>query len=125
MDVQNNLQATARILMIEDEALLRMLIADELRSAGYEVIEAGSADEAEALINHEERIDHIFTDVQMPGRLDGITLARAIHECRPELPLIITSGNYGPDDAAGLGLFVPKPYNVAVVCNLVDEVLDR
>lgn len=125
MGFRNNFQATARILVIEDEALLRMLIADELRSAGHEVIEAGSADEAEQIINHEESIDLVFTDVQTPGRLDGLTLARAIHDCRPELPVIITSGNYGPGDAAGLGLFVPKPYDVAVVCNLVDEVLVR
>lgn len=117
--------AATRILVVEDEALLRMMIVDELRDAGYEVFEAGSGDEATDLLLHEEDIALVFTDVQMPGRTDGLALARNLQNDRPNIAVIITSGNYGPGDVAGLGPFVPKTYDVACVLKLVAQVLRR
>ena len=68
-----------RILLVEDEVLVRMVIAEELRDAGYTVIEANSADEALDLLRHGEvDVQVIFSDVRMPGTIDGAMLARIV-----------------------------------------------
>jgi CheY-like chemotaxis protein len=80
------------VILVEDEVLIRMSIADYLRSCGYQVIEAGSADEAVVVIDSETRIDVVFTDVKMPGSMDGFGLARWVRQRLPDIPVILTSG---------------------------------
>src|SRR5438874_384004 len=70
--------APTTILVVEDEVLVRMLIADQLRNAGYSVIEAADADEALALLAHTFNVNVVLSDVQMPGSLDGAGLARIV-----------------------------------------------
>lgn len=88
-----------RILVVEDDARIRLQIADYLTSNGYLVVEAASADEALLLLQGDDSaIDCVFSDVQMPGSQDGVGLARWILRHRPELPVLLTSGNFRVED---------------------------
>ena len=107
------------ILIVEDEILVRMVIADYLRECGYRVIEAGNAAEAIKVLRSPERIDIVFSDVQMPGTMDGLRLVSLIRDRWPPIRLILTSGKALP---AGETLpkdctFIPKPYSLE---NLTD-----
>lgn len=107
--------ARLAILVVEDEALIRFATADLLRHDGHLVLEAATADEALALLAAGVRIDAIFSDVQMPGRLDGIDLARRVAEAHPQIAVVLTSAN-SPDHRLSAGnRFVRKPYRDADV----------
>jgi two-component system, response regulator PdtaR len=110
-------QPSSVILMVEDEELLRACAAGELEDAGYKVVEAASADEALDVMKTRPDVRVLFTDVQMPGRLDGMDLARKIHERWPNVLLLITSGGRQPgqDDMPDHGHFLAKPYRVQEV----------
>jgi CheY-like chemotaxis protein len=92
-------QSVPVVLLVEDEVLIRMAIADYLRSCGYRVIEAGSADEAVAVIDGRARIDVVFTDVKMPGSMDGFGLARCVRQRLPGIPVVLTSGVHRSTDS--------------------------
>jgi len=103
------------VLVVEDEILIRMVIADYLRECGYRVYEAVNADEAIMLLQAPEvSIDIVFSDVQMPGDLDGFGLARWIRTNKPEIQVILTSGvERSAEIAATLceaGPLLEKPY---------------
>jgi DNA-binding NtrC family response regulator len=114
------------ILLVEDELLIRLVIADELRDAGHHVIEACDADEAVAILEATEP-DLVISDVRMPGTMDGMGLLGLVKQRYPALPVIITSGHLDPAQALeqGASLFVPKPYTFDVVLNATDELLRR
>jgi CheY-like chemotaxis protein len=109
-----NSQAVQTILVVEDEVFVRMVISDYLRSCGYRVIEAASADEAVTVLEHREiSIDVVFSDVEMPGRMDGFELAKWVRAHRPMIDVIL-AGNAprAADAAADLCESgpLPKPY---------------
>ena len=112
-----------RILIVEDEVLIRSLLADELREAGLAVIEAGRANEALSYLESVGPVDLVFTDVQMPGSLNGQELARHLRNVFLFIPVILTSGNIGPQSVDGLGVFVPKPYDLRSVVRIVFDTL--
>jgi CheY-like chemotaxis protein len=107
------------VMVVDDEPLLRGLLADELRDVGFTVIEAAGGDEALAYMRARAHIDLVFTDVHMPGSLNGLGLAASLKTGNPYLPIIITSGQAGPDEAAELGHFIAKPYKLADAVSLV------
>ena len=84
------------VLVVEDEALLRAFAAWQLEDAGFEVLQAANADQALRAMKSRPDVRVLFTDVQMPGRLDGMDLARSIHEQWPNVLHLITSGNSRP-----------------------------
>ena len=102
------------ILLVEDEPLTRMDACMGLQDAGFEVVDAPDAKTALELLRTRKDIAVLFTDVQMPGEMDGLELARAVHVLRPDIKILVTSGGLKlrdedlPDD----GRFVPKPYVV-------------
>ena len=100
------------VLLVEDEPLVRMFGADVLEEAGFEVVEAVDGDEALAVLEARPDIAVLFTDVNMPGSLDGLDLARVVHARRPDIKLLIASGKVrlGDDDIPNAGRFLPKPY---------------
>ena len=72
------------VLVVEDEVLIRMVIADYLRTCGYRVIEAASADEALVILQHTEfQVDVVFSDIEMPGSMDGFALSKWLRANRP------------------------------------------
>ena len=111
------------VLVVEDEPFLRSLLADELRDVGFNVVEAVSADEALAYVHANRNIDLVFSDIQMPGSLNGIGLATSLRAANPPLPVILTSGNMVPDGVIGLSAFIPKPYRLAEAVSLVFKTL--
>ncbi len=110
-----------RILIVEDELLIRLLVSDELRSAGFEVIEAADADEAVTLLRSLVPIDLIISDVRMPGSIDGLGLLAVVRETFPTLPVIITSGHLESRLAIadGAARFLTKPYGMNAVVDAV------
>ena len=100
------------ILVIEDEPLIRMTIADDLERAGFAVLEAGNAEEALRLLADDCSISAIFTDIGMPGDLDGLKLAWLVRDRWPPVEIIITSGHrmIRDDQMPDRALFFPKPY---------------
>jgi DNA-binding response OmpR family regulator len=81
------------ILLVEDEVLVRLSIADELRQAGLTVLEAANADEASTILeSHSERVGVVLTDVQLPGSMDGLALARLVRSRYPAIRLVVLSG---------------------------------
>ena len=102
------------VLVVEDEVLIRMATADYLRGCGYHVVEAGSGDEAVVVFNTGISIDVVFTDVSMPGTLNGFGLAQWVHRERPGVRVILTSGVTRTTQEAkalcALGPLMEKPY---------------
>jgi CheY-like chemotaxis protein len=98
------------VLIVEDEALIRMSTADYLLHCGYRVIEANNADEAVAILT-EAHADVVFTDVNMPGSRDGVGLAQWVHRERPQVKVIVTSGVVRASEEADKdGPLLQKPY---------------
>ncbi len=100
------------VLVVEDEPIVRMMAVDCVEEAGFDAIEASDADEALQLMRSRSEIDIVFTDVRMPGTMDGVQLARVIASEWPATQVMITSGHVASDDAMGFGArkFFPKPY---------------
>jgi CheY-like chemotaxis protein len=111
------------VLVVEDEFLLRMDAADAIGAAGFEVIEAANADEAIEVLETRSDITVVFTDIQMPGSMDGLKLARAVRGRWPPIKIIATSGrlNVGEMDLPEGGRFLPKPYSPAQVTGVLRE----
>ena len=115
----------ARVLVVEDEVFVRLDIADALRNAGLIVVEAASADDAAAFVDAGQPLDALFTDVQLPGVLNGLSLARRVQVRHPDAAIVITSGDgMFRKEALGLGTFVPKPYEPLRVVRLINDLLD-
>ena len=105
-----NEEAKPVVLVVEDEPLVRMLAADVL--AEMEVIEAATAPAALAIIERRRDIVALFTDIDMPGGMNGLDLARIVHERWPRIAIVVTSGvtRLGVDALPGGGVFIAKPY---------------
>jgi CheY-like chemotaxis protein len=89
--VTDKTQVQETILVVEDDILVRMPIAQYLRDCGYKVIEAANADEAMAVLLHQQTVvDVVFSDIEMPGAMDGFGLANWIREHRPGLDVLLT-----------------------------------
>ena len=119
----NQPSARTTVLLVEDEAMVRMLGCDVLEEAGFEVIEAANADEALAVLRGGVDVQVLFTDVEMPGSLDGYGLARLAHEGWPQVKVLIVSGRShpGPGDLPPGGAFIGKPYSPSEVVRRVRE----
>jgi CheY-like chemotaxis protein len=111
------------VLIVEDEFLLRLDAAQVIGAAGFEVIEAANADEAIEVLEARRDITVVFTDIQMPGSMDGLKLARAVRGRWPPIKIIATSGrlNVGETDLPEGGRFLPKPYSPAQVTGVLRE----
>jgi CheY-like chemotaxis protein len=112
------------VLLVEDEILIRMDLAESLRDQGWEVIEAGTAVDALDLLRLIV-VDIVVTDVHMPGGMTGIDLARSIRDGWPDLPVVVMSGLHRPQDEEGryFDAFQSKP--VANIASVVEAVLAR
>lgn len=86
----------AVVLVVEDEPILRMLAVDVVEEAGFEAIDAPDADAAMSLLESRADIRLVFTDIDMPGSMNGLGLAARIHDRWPLIALIVTSGKVRP-----------------------------
>ena len=100
------------VLVVEDEFLVRLHAVHLVEQAGFEAVEAANADEAISILEARKDIGIVFTDIHMPGSMDGLKLAHAIRKRWPPIELILTSGrfNIAKDELPARGCFFPKPY---------------
>ena len=109
------------VLLVEDEALVRVITSIHLQDEGFCVIEAAAAADAVALLDQHPEIDVLFTDVNMPGAMDGLGLAVEVRRSRPDMHVIMTSGRWASasEDVPFGAVFVQKPYSVAALAQLI------
>jgi CheY-like chemotaxis protein len=117
----------AVILVVEDEALIRMGAVQMLEDAGFATVEVSNADDAMKVLELRSDIRAVFTDINMPGTLDGLRLARAVRGRWPPIHLILTSGLVSPseEDFPANGRFIRKPYRPEHVIATIRELLGR
>jgi two-component sensor histidine kinase/CheY-like chemotaxis protein len=99
MPVETGSTGVPNVLVVEDEMVLRMRAVDIVEDAGFTPVEAVNADEAIAILESRSDIDLLFTDIQMPGSMDGLKLAHAVHDRWPSIKIILVSGQVKPSDA--------------------------
>jgi DNA-binding response OmpR family regulator len=127
-EMQRRAQPAATVLVVDDDGLVREMMSAFLSMKGYRVIEAGTADEAVAVLLGTSLVDVVFTDVRMPGQLDGLGLARWVRDHRPQTRVLITSGRAsGAQQAAELssGPLILKPYHPELVVQRVQALTGR
>ena len=117
-------QRTA-VLVVEDEPLIMIDAIQALEGAGFEVVDAFDAEHALVQLDSRPDVRAIFTDVNMPGRYDGVALARLVHERRPDVQILVTSGlmKLHTDDLPSGGRFIPKPYDGDQVAQLIRDLV--
>jgi two-component system, response regulator PdtaR len=117
----------AVVLVVEDEALIRMSAVHMVEDAGFMVVEACDADEAIAILESRPDIRAVFTDINMSGSMDGWKLAHAIRGRWPPIHLIVTSGLYVPEEGQlpAKGLFIRKPYSAEQVTAALRDLFGR
>ncbi|MDP9840203.1 DNA-binding NtrC family response regulator [Neorhizobium huautlense] len=113
------------VLVVEDEALIRFAVADALEDAGYDVLEAASVLEAIGQLGLNEDIDLVVTDVDMPGALSGIDLARMISDCAPHIGVIVSSARCGEEltDIPAAAHCLPKPCTAQKMLSTIETML--
>jgi CheY-like chemotaxis protein len=111
------------VLVVEDDFLIRMHATEMIADAGFDVVEAASADEAILILEGRLDITVVFTDIQMPGSMDGLKLAAAIRGRWPPIKIVATSGlvNVRQDELPEGGRFLPKPYRPDQVVRALRE----
>jgi CheY-like chemotaxis protein len=114
------------VLVVEDEFLIRMHAAEMIEDAGFDVVEASNADEAVAILEARLDIAVVFTDIQMPGSMDGLKLAKAVRNRWPPIHIVATSGfvDVRTGDLPDGGRFLPKPYSSTQVIDALHELTD-
>jgi CheY-like chemotaxis protein len=120
-------RASPTVLLVEDEVLISNLIADWLGERGFAVHEVSTADAALRYIDKGGTADVLFTDVNLPGSIDGAELARRARAMRPDLPIVYASGRCGYSDLGQVvprSVFVKKPYNPADICTLLERLTE-
>jgi DNA-binding response OmpR family regulator len=117
------------VLVVEDDVLVRTVVAAYLRECGFDVVEAGGADEAIRVLEADIRVDIVFSDVNMPGRMDGFGLAQWLRRERPGLKVILTTGAGRAVKEAGelceYGPILAKPYDHAELERRIRALLAR
>jgi two-component system, response regulator PdtaR len=113
-------KSTPVVLVVEDEPLLRMLAVEVVEEAGFVAIEAHDADEAVVLLESRADITLLFTDINMPGSMDGLKLAHAVRDRWPPIKILVVSGKHQlkSSDLPSNSCFVGKPYQASA---MVDE----
>ena len=121
MDLSTNIPR-ARILVVEDEFLIRLTLVEALSDEGFEVVEAETGDAALPLLQQDPSISVLLTDIQLPGILNGTKLAQRARESRPGLPVLFMTGRPDPAAAANassIDRYIAKPYTLSDICNAV------
>jgi len=129
VEMSQNAACTARrrprrILIVEDEPILRMAFAEAAREAGYAVIEAANPQGALQHLASEMAVDLVFSDIYLPGGMDGLALARRIRADYPGVKILLTSGRGIPPGAPTFGPFIAKPYATADLLSRIERHLE-
>lgn len=115
------------VLVVDDEFLMRGVLTEILQDSGFRVLAAASADDAIALLNGQDVIDLVFSDIKMPGP-DGFSLARWVHQNKPGMPVILASGYSGKTNMAAElreAEFLRKPCDFEMIVTKIRETIAR
>jgi len=119
---------TGCVLLVEDDDEVAALVTEMLRQIGFEVTRAASAAGGLGALANGRKIDVVFSDIMMPGAMNGVDLAREIHQRRPDLPVLLTSGfaeaSRRAAEDAGVRV-LPKPYRLEDLASAIRETMDR
>jgi two-component system, response regulator PdtaR len=120
-------ESLGTVLLVEDEVLVRMDIADELRRHGFKVIEVATADDAIDTLKSVAAVDVVLTDVNMPGRTNGLDLARYVASTKPATKVAVMSAHLPevPEHAQLFDVFLPKPFLPEALIGQIQALLDR
>jgi len=112
-----------KVLIVEDEPFLRMKTVDLVEAAGFEAFEAGNVSEAIVILEATPGIRILFTDIDMPGSMDGLMLAAAVRDRWPPIQIIVVSGKQKPSarDMPDHSIFFPKPYDTKKVTDQLQK----
>ena len=123
--MQPNPRKRPIVLIVEDEYLVRTGTRAAVEMAGFDVLEAGDADEAIAILTARNDVSLIFTDVHMPGSMDGLKLAHFVRDRWPPVKIIATSGRVriAEHDLPEGGRFLPKPYSAGDITATLRELI--
>lgn len=112
------------ILVVEDEVLVRMLLAERLRQAGYSVVEAANAHEAVEVLRHSPHVKLVVSDVRMPGSMDGVELARLVKSEYPNIKVMLASGHLSAMDWVTHDGYFRKPYEFEKIIEHISTLMD-
>ena len=121
------MDATRRLLLVEDDPLLRMTLAEALTEAGFTVVEAADAESALCLVASRDDLDLLLTDINLPGA-DGFALASAARRLRPGLPVVYASGRLNeadPQRALPGAPFLAKPFSLSKALTTLQGAMGR
>jgi CheY-like chemotaxis protein len=110
------------VLVVEDELLISQLVAEALGEGGFDVHAVADADQALRYLEADPEVDVLFTDINLPGSMDGSMLAQQARRRRPDLPIVYCSGRHSPSAVAPpvpRSIFVKKPYDLDDICTLL------
>jgi CheY-like chemotaxis protein len=118
-----DISKTPVVLIVEDEPLVRFSAVRAIEDVGFEVIEAANADEAIRILENRSDIRVVFTDIHMPGSIDGLKLAHAVRNRWPPIKIIVTSGRgrVSEQDLPEGGRFFAKPYKPTQITDTIRE----
>lgn len=107
-----------KVLVVEDEFLVRLTLVEALSDEGFQVLEAETGDAALPILQNYQEISLLLTDIQLPGTINGRTLASKARENMPNLPIIFMTGGSGAEEGTGgaQDVFISKPYTLASIC---------
>jgi two-component system, response regulator PdtaR len=112
------------VLVVEDEVLIRLDTAESLRSLGFRVVEAADAEETLALFRGGLKVAAVFSDIRLPGKTDGVALARLLRQRVPEMKIVMTSGLVSSDAAREIAdAFVDKPYDCRDIAGILERLI--
>jgi CheY-like chemotaxis protein len=120
-------KTTGKVLVVDDEPFVRMLVADILDEAGFEVVEASNAQTALKRLELAADVQVVFTDINMPPGMSGLELAEQVSQRWPKIGLVVSSGYERPsqNQIADGGVFVPKPFRPEDITGAVHRVMAR
>jgi CheY-like chemotaxis protein len=127
MVAPESLRASARVLVVEDDAEVARVTIEVLQEIGYEAVEVRDGHAALTLIEQDPRIELVLSDVAMPGGMSGLELARKLRNLRPELPVVLATGytQWGARGAEENFVFIAKPYRREALADTLRTALER
>jgi len=113
------------VLVVDDEPVIRLVALHGLEDAGFEAVEAESADVALTILRDRTDVGVLFTDVNMPGQIDGMQLAKLVHARWPGIRIVLTSGRALTEPVPEDGKFMEKPYTVDQLTDVIEAINTR
>jgi two-component system, response regulator PdtaR len=125
VEAEANLAFSRRtVLVVDDEVMIRLVVSECLRDSGLRVVEAENADEALSYVKSDPSVGLVFSDVKMPGSMDGIELAAHLKIEFPYIKVVLASGHLLADQSESAILLLLKPYSVGEAAAYITSILD-